>query len=182
MSNRLLHMTKEGNIMPIAAMEDEHLQNTIKLICRPMIELQQNLARPTEGLSARARALYGDTVKVSAEKFEEVYSLWCEKISPYIMEAAMRGLLGPTVRPVDNPQGVTVNPTTKALQEAMGRHGMDTEAPKIVGRAARGVNRPGSSIRLGGMFALPGDSKGPLSGDRPLSEHFYEDIDLDIEA
>ena len=104
------HMTRDGHKMFIAAMDDEHLMNTIRLFAGPCIEATKNVDGLETIQSRRAEALYGKKI-LSPANYRRILHRTCVKLSPYIMEAVLRGL---DVRQI--------------LVDVFGRNSLDREA------------------------------------------------------
>jgi hypothetical protein len=88
------HRTTEGREMLIAEMDDSHLLNTINLFCRRIgeavrvINLEEDV-KPDK-IIAHLQPRYS-AANLLAKAQQELTNL-DEKIAPYIVEAALRGL------------------------------------------------------------------------------------------
>lgn len=88
--SKQIHYTADGGSILIAAMDDQHLLNTIALFCRKMENVRSAVDQQGTA-SAFERALYGfDTV--SAEDAASMIRQGIETVAPYVFEAALRGL------------------------------------------------------------------------------------------
>jgi hypothetical protein len=92
------HRTREGRVIPIAGMDDEHLMNTIRLFLGGLQELTERLgSKPEREPTAREKALYGDGEEVTPQVYQAAVEAAYERLGPLVLEAALRGL---DVRPM----------------------------------------------------------------------------------
>jgi len=93
----MTHTTRDGKIMLIGQMTDEHLVNQIKLLCGKIGQAKA-AARGSAQFDRYAAKLYGITV-VDADQAALVVGQLAGLMMPYIFEAMLRGLQE-AVRPV----------------------------------------------------------------------------------
>lgn len=110
----MYHVTRDGKSLPIAAMQTTHLINTVRLFLRPLTEATKNINATAIPLSKRARALYGDDIEIDADDYRELNDQTIERVSPYVMELALRG---------------SSHAILSDLREAFGRHDIESEYP-----------------------------------------------------
>jgi hypothetical protein len=88
------HRTTEGREMLIAEMDDSHLLNTINLFCRRIGEAIQIMNREenlvTDKVIAHLQPRYS-AANLMAKARQELTEI-DQKIAPYVVEAALRGL------------------------------------------------------------------------------------------
>lgn len=86
------HRTKDGIVIEIAAMDDDHLLNTIYMFCKKIIPLTKRISEEPQARDRRQRARYGTTT-LSLNSYAEIMEEFEEAIAPYIMEAALRNIM-----------------------------------------------------------------------------------------
>lgn len=95
-----IHTTSEGDAMLVCQMTDRHLTNMIRLLCKQMVDAKQLL----DGGSLSSDLLLGIlapqfNAKAVREKAESAIRLIHETLPPYVVEAALRGIvLGPLLQ------------------------------------------------------------------------------------
>lgn len=109
----MFHTTREGQTMPIAAMDDEHLINTINFFAKAGISATENITQEIKQ-SRRSKALYGDR-QLNDNQYKEIITRTVLKLGPYVIEATIRGL---DIR--------------ETLIKLMGRNAKDDEAPNTI--------------------------------------------------
>ena len=95
-----LHTTSEGDSMLVCQMTDRHLTNTIRLLCKRMVEARALLDRARALLDSNSLTcdpLLGILApqfhaKAVREKTESAIKLIHETLPPYVLEAALRGI------------------------------------------------------------------------------------------
>lgn len=91
------HKTREGHVMLIAAMEDSHLINFLRMLFSKVGEVKAAMALIDESASTRfANRLYG-LKPISPEDGADAIRELLEKAQPYLVEAYLRGLDEPRV-------------------------------------------------------------------------------------
>lgn len=85
------HTTRDGEKMLIAQMTDQHLSNTISLLCR---DIAQAAAVLNQGYQVDpvTQALSGINTESVRAAAEETVRQTHAVLSPYVFEAALRGL------------------------------------------------------------------------------------------
>lgn len=81
------HRDSTGNEILIAAMDDQHLQNTVKLKCRQIAQALGSVVQISDPAKA---ALYGVKAK-SPEEAGEAARKVAVRLYPYLAEALLRG-------------------------------------------------------------------------------------------
>ena len=88
---RSMHRTKDGVEMPISAMEDSHLINTINLLCREVDKLKGGINSRLQFTDLQ-KALYnvdeGSLSKKSARGIRKLREI----LMPYVFEASVRNM------------------------------------------------------------------------------------------
>jgi hypothetical protein len=92
MSLKLIHRTRDGKELPIAAMDDKHLTNLLNLIYQKAMQIKN--ARKT-GDTFKAR-LYGVEL-IDDETAADLMNELVEQGAPYFIEAYLRDLKEPQV-------------------------------------------------------------------------------------
>lgn len=111
------HRDRDGNVVNIAGMSDDHLKRTISLFSNTMTSATEGMLQNPQELSPRAKALYGGTCSLmTPDEYRKMVRGYYNRIGPYVLEAALRGL---DVKDV--------------LCKALGRIGRDPEAPEAQG-------------------------------------------------
>ncbi|BAQ65570.1 hypothetical protein [Geminocystis sp. NIES-3709] len=87
-----LHKMKDGNSILICQMDDNHLINFIKLLCRKINQSTQILENSNFKGSVIFQALNPTLSKGIKEKAEAQIRYATSTISPYVLEATLRGL------------------------------------------------------------------------------------------
>lgn len=82
-----MHRDANGNELPIAAMDDRHLVNTVKMKCRTITQILSSCATITDPAQA---ALYGIKARSPEAAGEDARKV-CVKLYPYLSEALLRG-------------------------------------------------------------------------------------------
>ncbi len=100
------HRDANGNEIPIAAMDDTHLINTVKLRCRQITQALASCATISDPAQA---ALYGIKARSPEEAGSEARKI-AVKLYPYLSEALLRG-------------GVPQAECAAAIRNALGRSG-----------------------------------------------------------
>ena len=95
---RNMHRTKGGMEMPIPAMADDHLVNTIKFLLRQFNEAKNGIGAKVN-LSPIQMALYNVDAKDLGKKAARQMRLIRETLMPYVLEASIRN-----ITPVDDLQ------------------------------------------------------------------------------
>jgi hypothetical protein len=86
-----IHVTREGQKMFISQMDDSHLLNTVKMICRN-IEECKSLSAYSPGISGFQKKLMGlDDEKLQNEMFDKIKE-YSEMLVYYVAETSLRGL------------------------------------------------------------------------------------------
>ncbi len=93
------HGTREGNVMLIAQMGDDHLCNMISLVIRKAKEVKA-MADRAAGFDVYEQRLYG-VKQVTQEDAAEATRAALQKLYPYLAEAYLRRLEGPRLELVD---------------------------------------------------------------------------------
>lgn len=93
------HRCKDGNVVLIAQMSDEHLCNTIHYYLRKVFEAQQLLKRIDQSTTFQ-RHLYGLS-EISQKDLAEVIRKVVQMLYPYLAEAYLRDLAGPRQAMID---------------------------------------------------------------------------------
>ena len=103
----MIHTTKDGIVMLIADMDDEHLSNTIGLFCRKIKAARLHIQKPkkTDFLSS----LFVDEDDID---HEAIIKKSTERLLWYIFEASIRGMI-----------------FSGMLQQAFGRETLDLSQP-----------------------------------------------------
>jgi hypothetical protein len=83
-------MTRDGLVLPIAAMGDRHLENTLNLYYQKLMVIKNNIGNATP----LEKELYG-VQSISEEKAAVLISKGLEEAMPYFIEAYLRGLNKP---------------------------------------------------------------------------------------
>jgi hypothetical protein len=115
------HTTRDGKTVMICAMDDGHLINTIKLMCRKLTEMVE-AASPSEQMDEYHKRLYNVT-QVSQTKAADLTKRAAEIIAPYALEAILRGLAGdiePNVQAAFDRKVQVILPKTSNLLVAVG--------------------------------------------------------------
>lgn len=100
-----MHRDANGNELPIAAMDDQHLTNTVKMRCRSISQFLASCATITDPAQA---ALYGIKARSPEAAGEEARKV-AVKLYPYLSEALLRG-------------GQPAAECANAIRNAIGRH------------------------------------------------------------
>lgn len=88
---KLKHTTKDGTVMFIAEMEDDHLKNTILMITNTLRAAKLALGGNV-GLSKFNKAMFGIDDVTNEAKAKSLIQSCYDKVCPYVFEAALRGL------------------------------------------------------------------------------------------
>ena len=115
----MYHITKEGTQLPIAGMDNNHLTNTIFLICNKIKPLTEEMVREAKELSSRGKALYGSNA-ISASRYRDIIESAHLQLGPYLLESTLRNINNVVHR------GSCI---TAEVQAAFGRNDRDSEAP-----------------------------------------------------
>ena len=88
-----IHTTSDGDSMLICQMNDTHLQNMIRMLCKQMLEARALL----DGGSISSDPLLGIlapqfNARAVREKAEAAIRLIHETLPPYVVEASLRGI------------------------------------------------------------------------------------------
>lgn len=84
------HTTKDGATLQIAEMDNSHIENTIKLICRNITQLREHLDGESD-LKPSSLALMGNN-RASHETIAREFRNQVQSATPYVAEACLRGL------------------------------------------------------------------------------------------
>ena len=89
-----IHTTSDGDSMLVCQMNDTHLTNMIRLLCKQMVEAKALL----DGGSLSGDPLLGIlapqfNAKAVREKAEAAIRLIHETLPPYVLEASLRGIV-----------------------------------------------------------------------------------------
>lgn len=90
MSMKIVHRTRDGKEMPIAAMDDQHLVNMINMVYQKAIVIKNSRSA---GDPFKTR-LYG-VRKISDEDAADIINEMLEDMAPYFIEAYLRNLPEP---------------------------------------------------------------------------------------
>ena len=85
------HKTASGQVMLICQMEDSHLENMIKLLSKKMLEAKSVLTN-SSNLDPVTSVLAGIQTEDIIYNAKSSMKHFHEKLQPYVMEAALRGL------------------------------------------------------------------------------------------
>lgn len=110
-----IHTTTTGQKLFISQMNDKHLQNTIKLLCRKIKKLRESVAAPPVVNSEKA-AVYGISEVTYGGNVRAELPRIIRKLYPYLAEAFLREM---------STGGGILN----AVQEAMGRTDREDSLP-----------------------------------------------------
>jgi len=85
------HKTKDGKLLLVSQMDDNHLKNTIGLVCRAIEKAIEGLEVDTE-VSKKQAALYGINRDHIRTHCSNALPVLTQKLYPYAAEAALRGI------------------------------------------------------------------------------------------
>jgi len=85
------HTTRDGDTMPIATMDDDHLNNMIAIFHKQVMAIRSTLSVKSNELDA---AIYGVRV-ISHTEAGRMIAAIIDEASPYLVEAYLRNLEGP---------------------------------------------------------------------------------------
>jgi hypothetical protein len=86
------HKTKDGEVMFISQMDDNHLKNYINLALKGLETLKNQIRKSEEPKDAFNRALYSDDEGYSEEDLSDLINEVCDNLYPYLAELALRGI------------------------------------------------------------------------------------------
>lgn len=87
----VIHRTREGTRMLVSQMTDDHLVNTITLICNQITEARAQLDANI-GITAFKAAIYRINPKTISEQAKQALPGLIRSLYPYVTEATLRGL------------------------------------------------------------------------------------------
>ena len=110
-----VHQTKDGSSMLVSQMSDDHLLNTIRLISRRSAQVLADLENDQMLPGALGHSMRNEKQRVRQQLLSNLEH-WLDKLSPYVFDAARRGLdVSELVQSATGIKGVVAIPESSKL-------------------------------------------------------------------